>query len=117
QALPLDLNLSPADLYRRIRHGKIRFVPFGEFRGLPGDRVWERVATLVQLAGLYLPVGLLAANLPGRFWRSGRNLPRVFAAAVGLAVGLEAIQLAVHSRTPSATDAVVGAIAATAAWM
>jgi VanZ family protein len=116
QALPLDLTASPAALYRKVRD-RVGFVPFGEFRGRTADEAWERVSALCRVAGLYLPVGLLAAALPGRFWRSGNNVVRVALAAVGLAIGMEAVQLLVHSRTPSATDVVVGAAAAVLGWV
>ena len=111
QALPMDLTLSPRDVYNTLRD-RVVYVPFSEFRGASAGRVWERTATLVQVAALYLPAGLLAASVPGGF-RSG---VRVLALAVGLACGMEAIQLVVLSRTPSATDVVVGATAATLGW-
>src|ERR1700722_5221257 len=76
QALPLDLSLSPADAYRKFRDGGVSFIPFGEFRRLASEKVWERVAALLKLGGLYLPAGLLAGCLPGRFW-SKKNMGRV----------------------------------------
>src|SRR5580704_3455203 len=91
------------------------FVPFGEFRHYSGNDAWERVGSLLKLVGLYLPVGLLAGCLPGRFW-SRDHLWRVALAAMGLAVSIEAGQLLVATRTSSATDALVGAAAAAAGW-
>ena len=46
--------------------------------------------------------------------RYADGLPKVLALSVGLACGMEAIQLVVQSRTSSATDVVVGATAAEA---
>ena len=112
QALPLDLTPGPKDLYKKVRD-EARFVPLGEFRGADGDGAWAAAAKILKLAGLYLPAGLLAARLPGRFWASG---PRVALAAVGLGVALESIQVAVHSRTPAATDALAGAAGAVVGW-
>lgn len=112
QVLPLDLSASPADLYRKLRDD-VRFVPFADLNGSPGER-WERVAKLAKLAGLYFPVGLLAARLRGRVaaWNAGR----IALAALVLAFGLEAAQLVVKSRSPGATDVVVGAVAVLAGW-
>jgi VanZ family protein len=122
QALPLDLNSSPADAYRKL-YGRaeagdtaVKPVPFGEFRTLSGDEVDRRIATLVQLAGLYLPVGLLASRVPGRFWSRG-NFPWVLLAGLGLALFLELGQVMVKSRTCNATDVLVGGSAAFAGWL
>jgi VanZ family protein len=82
---------------------------------LTGDEVLKRVATLLELAGLYLPVGLLAARLPGGFWRPS-NIVRVALAALALALVMELGQVMVKSRTPSATDVIVGGGAALFGW-
>jgi VanZ family protein len=116
QALPLDFNSSPADAYRKFRDGEVKPIPFGEFGTLSGDDLLARVASLLQLAGLYLPVGLLAACVPGRFF-ARENLIRVLLAAVGLSLFLELGQVLVRSRTCSATDVVVGASVAVAGWL
>jgi glycopeptide antibiotics resistance protein len=92
----------------------VRFVPFGEFTGMTDADRWTHIGKLAKLAGLYFPLGLLAARLKGRVetWSIVRAAP----AALALAVGLEALQLVVQSRTPSATDALVGALAALVGW-
>jgi VanZ family protein len=116
QTLPMDLTISPKEVYKKLRD-KVVYVPFTEFRGATAGRTWERTATLLQVTALYLPVGLLAANLPGRLRKHAESLPKVFALSVGLACGMEAIQLVVQSRTSSATDVAVGATAATLGWV
>ncbi|MBN9120300.1 MAG: VanZ family protein [Planctomycetes bacterium] len=113
QMLPLDLSARPVDLYRKLRDD-VHFRPFGEFDGATGAARWKQIAKLVKLAGLYFPVGLLAARLKGRVGRW--STARVALAALALAVCLEAVQLIVRSRAPGATDAVVGALAAVAGW-
>jgi VanZ family protein len=115
QALPLDLTLSPADLYRKVRDGHAHFIPFGEFLGSKGP-TWDRVRSLIEVAALYLPVGLLLGCLPGRFWRSLGNAGPIFGLAVLFAAGMEAIQMFVMSRTPSATDVLFGALTVLLAW-
>lgn len=115
QTLPMDLTLSPREVGKKLL-GVLRVLPFEEFRGASSGKVWERTATLLQVTALYLPVGLLLANLPGRLRRYADHVGKVFALAVVLAFGMEAIQLLVFSRTSSATDVVVGATAATLGW-
>lgn len=115
QALPLDVSLSPADVYHKFRDGGVRFIPFGEFREFSGDKAWERGAGLIELFGLYLPAGLIAGRMPGRFW-SRNDVGQVALAALALSTSLEAGQLFVFSRVTSATDALTGASAAIAGW-
>jgi len=114
RTLPFDVSASPADLYRKVRDGGMVFRPFSEFDGTSDAEGWAHTAKLAKLAGLYFPIGLLAARLKGRIetW----SIVRVALAACALGAGLEAVQLVVRSRTPSATDALVGAFAAVAGW-
>ncbi len=113
QVLPLDLSASPAELYRKLRD-TVRFVPFGTFEGLNDAERWEQIAKLAKLAGLYFPLGLLAARLGGRV--QSWSVIRVALAAGAVALCLESAQLAVKSRTPSTTDAVAGTLAVIAGW-
>lgn len=116
QALPLDLSLSPADAYRKFRDGGVKLIPFAEFSTLHGNSLLRRIANLFQLAALYLPAGLLASQLPGRFWAM-RNRCSVFLAALGLALIVETGQVLVKSRVSTATDMVVGGSAAFFGWL
>ena len=109
QLLPMDLSPSPRDLYRKIRD-QVVFLPFSEFQGRNGDKTWERATRLIQVFGLYVPIGLLAAR--ARLRPAAWLVPL----AIGVAFGMEALQLIVHSRIPSATDVVVGAAGALAGW-
>jgi VanZ family protein len=113
QVLPLDLIASPTMWYHRLRN-EIRFVPFGEFAGMTDAERWKEYAKLAKLAGLYLPVGLLAALSKGRVGRWGVGW--IALGALLLAVCLELAQWPVISRVPSATDATVGAIAVVVGW-
>ncbi len=113
QTLPFDASVSPADLYRKFRD-TVRYVPFREFDGLNDADRWKLIAKLAKLVGLCFPVGLLASRLKGRIetW----SIVRVALASVALGVCLESLQLMVKSRTPIATDALVGALAAMGGW-
>jgi len=116
QALPLDFSASPADAYRKFRDGQVGGVPFGEFRSLTGTDVARRIATLLELGALYLPVGLLAAAVPGRCGGRG-NFLGVLLGGLALAVGVELGQVVVRSRTSQATDVVVGTAAVVLGWL
>ena len=116
QALPLDFSPSPYAAYHKFRDGGVKPIPFAEFRELTGDAVLGRIATLLKLAGLYLPVGLIAARLPGRFWDYDNGF-RVLLAVLGLAVFIELGQVLVQSRTTSATEAIIGGSAAFLGWL
>lgn len=109
QALPLDLDPSPRDLYRKARD-RAGWEPFAEFRGADADRAWKEAAKVAEMAGLFLPAGLLAARLG----RRGRWTAALL--MVGVAVGTELVQLGVESRFPRATDAVAGAGGVAAGW-
>lgn len=111
QSLPLDLNPSPKGIYRKVRD-EARFEPFVEFQG--EDRVvWAPIGASIKLFGLFLPAGLLAS----RHRRLGSRPVRMIAFAVVVAVGAEAIQVAIRSRTPAATDAIVGAAGIVVGWL
>jgi VanZ family protein len=112
QALPLDLTASPADLYRKVRDGNATLVPFGELAG--SADVWGKVQSWTELAGLYAIAGLLAAGVP-----AVNTLPgwRVLALGLLVAGGMEAIQMPVKSRHPSATDVLVGGVGAFAGYL
>jgi VanZ family protein len=115
QALPFDLTLSPANIYHKLRDGRIVLLPFREFEGMSSSEKWERFAGLLKLAGLYIPVGLLAGCLPERFfprWKPGR----IVLAALVLPTVIEAGQLLVESRVSSATDVLVGFFAVVLGW-
>lgn len=135
QALPLDLTLSPRDVYKNVRD-KVTYIPFGEFRTVltehredkkpppPSDKpqltteeqLWDLVRSRIEVVALYLPVGLLAGCLPGRFWQTRWSTLPLFGLGLLLGVFMESIQIFVMSRTPSATDVLIGAVAVVLGW-
>jgi VanZ family protein len=112
QLLPMDLSASPRDLYHKLRDDVV-YVPFFEFRGAEGTKLLERVARLLQVFGLYIPIGLLARRV---LLEPKRSSPRILILAFGIALGMEGLQLIVKSRVPSATDVVIGAAGSLAGW-
>ena len=115
ELLPLDLDSSPADWYRKFRDGRVNFYPLSDVARRTGAARWARIETLIQLAAVYLPAGLLAGCLPGFLGRR-IGLALAASAALALSVGAECLQILVRSRTTNATDAVVGAAAVVVGW-
>lgn len=115
ETLPFDVSASPANLYRKFRDGGVIFVPFSEFNGMTEAARWEHLGNLTGLAGLFLPVGLLATRLKGRVERW--SIVHVALAGFALAICLESLQLVIQSRTPNVTEALVGAVAVVVGWL
>jgi glycopeptide antibiotics resistance protein len=102
--LPLDLTISPADLWRKYRDGKI--LAFG----LGGDNPLELAISILAKIAPFVPVGLLASSLLGpRRSRIG-DLGRGLALGGLLALGLEVAQLIVYSRFTNGADVLWGAV-------
>ena len=98
QLMPLDLTISPAEVYHKYKEDRVTLVPFSDRVGMSRYIVAAKVALLI-------PVGMLF-SLPHR--GGGRGL--LAAAGYGLlyAAGLETAQLLVRWRYTSATDVVLG---------
>lgn len=92
--LPLDLSLSPADLYDKWRSGHVVLLPFG-FAYKSAAEAWLDRALEVAI---WVPVGLLA-TLATR--ASSR---RVLLLAAALALLLQVVKLPVLSRVSDLTD-------------
>ncbi len=117
QTLPLDLTASPAELFKRLCDDTT-WTPLGELFDRPdesGDRDLKTVANWCELFALYLPLGVLAGGLAGKF-RTADGVFRVI--GLGLLAGLvgEACQVLVKSRHPSATDVLLAAVGVTVGW-
>ena len=111
--LPLDLTLSPADVYRKLRDHAV-LIPGGEFLARNPVEHWRLIQREVEVVGLYLPVGLLVARIPSSLAKSWKRSPIWW----GLLIPgvLESGQFFVQSRVPSSTDALVGTVAVAVGW-
>lgn len=102
--LPLDLTISPADLWRKYRDGRI--LVFGLGGGNPGELA---ISILAKIAP-FVPVGLLVSSQLGpRRSRIG-DLRRGLVLGGFLALGIEAAQLIVDSRVTNGADILWGAL-------
>lgn len=108
--LPLDLTLSPAELWHKNldEPTKLVLMPFSETGKLP---------TWLATVGVFLPAGLLGGGINNRRWNSFRVIPSIVLRAMLLASILEAGQFFVKSRTASITDLLLGAFGFTLGWM
>lgn len=100
--LPLDLTISPVEIYHKWREGKVVIVPFTAAYRDTAHRVYD----LLTDALVWLPVAIL--------WRASG--PRSRSSALGFVVAsatlLELLQLLVYSRVTDTTDIVTAAIGA-----
>ncbi len=110
--MPLDLTITPADLYHKYKEGRVNLVPFAGDLAKPEALLRKTIWT----ATLFLPVGVLLARLPGPGWRKGRSWPRVLAAGFLVAGSVEFMQLFVWTRNCESGDVLVGALAVLAGW-
>ena len=109
---PLDLTISPAELWHKYQEGKFRLVPFADLQ--------FTVAGGFALASdilLYVPVGMLAVTAFCS-QREIRSLIRALLAGLIVPAGIECAQTFVYSRYVDATELITAAvgIAAGAAW-
>jgi glycopeptide antibiotics resistance protein len=132
-ALPLDLTLSPAELYHKYREGRIRPIPFiggripwlerGRRSGTDVGSAVEPIPPLelaqkaVKNLAFFLPAGVLLTGLPAPFWQRRSSWPAVLGVGLALAGGIEFMQLFVMTRTCDATDVVTGTMAVLLGWL
>lgn len=99
--MPLDLSLSPVELYRKWRDGRVLLVPFSG----PWPGGLEFAYELLTDVLVWVPVGLL--------WRvdgSGRGLREVVLRVLLAAAAIELAQLPVLSRVSDLTDVLTAAL-------
>lgn len=93
--MPLDLSLSPVELWRKWRDGRVLLLPFAATLPTAFDAVYALLSDVV----LWLPVGLLW-RIDGR----GRSLQAIVGRGLAAAALIEIAQLAVLSRVSDVTD-------------
>lgn len=92
--LPLDLTVSPVEIFHKWREGKLYLVPFLSLAQDPGQLVYDlAIDTLI-----WAPVTLFW------LWRGDKPALAAWRDTVLLALLLEVLQLFVYSRVTDATD-------------
>jgi len=99
--MPLDLSISPVELYRKWRDGRILLIPFSG----PVTDIGLWLYGLVAEVVLWVPVGLLW-TIDG----SQRSLRAVLVRVLLAAVAIELTQLLVLSRVTDVTDVILAGV-------
>lgn len=102
---PLDLTISPGELWQKYREGKFQFVPFGNVR-LTAEGCFALASDML----LFVPVGMLSVTACCGTGRAVRSLSRSLLLGVSLAAGIEIAQTFVYSRFVDATQLVTSAV-------
>lgn len=113
QAMPFDLTLSPVEVYRKYKSGRIVLLLWA------GEEPAILAALQKDLINLtfFVPIGLLLAGLPAASWQQKRTWFKVALLGTGLALVIEMEQLFVLSRSSKATDVLTGGLGVLAGWL
>lgn len=100
--LPLDLTISPVEIYHKWRAGRVVLVPFGYPFADPAQEIYSLLAD----TAVWIPVGYL--------WRlsAARSALSVWLRVTSVAALLEFLQLFVYTRVSDATDVLTASIGA-----
>ena len=108
QLLPLDLTISPVEIYHQWRMGKVVLLPFQRTTHHYSQWLYNLATDIL----FFIPIGFLAVRSG---WISGSLQRRILkAASYGLAISLlvEFLQLFVYSRVSDTTDLITATIGA-----
>ena len=97
--LPLDLTLSPVELFHKWREGRVLLIPFSATYQSTAQMLYDVASDIA----IWIPVGFLWS-------RSARATERrIFCYLIVCAAALEFLQLFVYSRTSDTTDVLTAA--------
>jgi len=110
--MPFDLTLSPVLLKEKFRERRIVTIPFTTYSEDSLDVVKKGLIN----AAWFLPLGVLLAGLPGRWWHQSATAWRVLGIGFLFAAGIEVMQLLVMSRYFDSGDIITGTLGTWAGW-
>lgn len=110
--MPLDLTISPVEILRKFRDGRVHLIPFAAGWDAPLELLRKQAWNAVY----YSPIGLLLAGLPGRAFRSERSWPAVLGLGLATAGLIEFLQLFVYTRHTDVTEVLTGGAAVLGSW-
>lgn len=98
--LPLDLTISPVEIYHKWAEGKVVLFPFGGLKGSLFENLYETLTDII----IWIP--------PGVLWMLTQRQSLARIAFYGLCAGftIEAAQLFVFSRVTDVTDIVLASV-------
>ena len=105
--LPLDLTLSPVDIFHKWKEGRVVLLPFSGLKGDWSQAIYETATDI----GIWIPVGMLASL------KAGGSARRVIFSGLRTAALIEFLQLFVYSRVSDLTDVMLAGVGALAGWV
>lgn len=110
---PLDLAVSPGELWQKYKEGKIRVVPFAGYQLTLTDCIG-----LCADALLFVPIGMLAVTIFAPAAGTARSLKKSLLLGMSIAIAIEVAQVLVYSRFSDVTQLIFAAmgVAAGATW-
>ena len=104
--LPLDLTLSPAELFHKWKEGRIVLLPFAGLKGGFFNGLYETATDIL----IWLPAGVIWAL------RTRSTAGRVVKQGLLAALVIELLQLFVYSRVTDVTDVCLAGVGAWLGW-
>lgn len=100
--LPLDLTISPVEIYHKWTEGKVVLFPFAGLKGSFFENIYETLTDII----IWIPPGIL--------WMLSRrkSLGQVVLYGLSASVAVEAAQLFVYSRVSDITDILLACVGA-----
>ena len=104
--MPMDLTISPVEVYHKFKEGKILPIPFTQV-----GRGWEFVQDTIWNMVYFAPLGWFTASLrrPDGGWRF--ELPAIALIGLFATAAIEGMQLFVYTRHSDTTDVLTGSLA------
>lgn len=107
--LPLDLTISPVEVFHKWREGRVMLVPFGFHFADPAQAFYGLLSDIA----IWVPAGLLY-----RLHRPRHHPAALWLRVIGAATLLEGMQLFVYSRVSDVTDILTAGLgAALGIWL
>lgn len=98
--LPLDLTISPAEIYHKWHDGRVILLPFGGLKGGLADMLYQVLTDVL----IWIPAGVLWAM------QAGHGMARVVRKGLLAALVIECLQLFVYSRTTDITTVLLAGV-------
>lgn len=104
--LPLDLTLSPVELFHKWKAGGVILIPFAGMKSEWSEALYETATDIL----IWVPAGLLWAL------QAGGTVTRVISRVIIASAVIEILQLFVYSRVTDITQVFLAGIGAFAGW-
>ncbi len=110
--MPLDLTISPVELFHKYEEGRVVLVPYRNLVANPPEEVRKHL----WLLGYFFPLGWLLARIPSPTWQTWKSWRHVAGAGLAAAALMELLQLLVFPRVTDVSDILTGALGVSVGW-